>query len=343
MIFAFAPNEQFNFLTAFAQRVGAFLHENTLPLPPWLGTGSIRRVRLAPDFSLLIHQYVLREELILKRTAADNTADRVNVLFQLHAGAEEQHSPNDALPTDRRAEFTVRITSPDINSELRFPPGVAIFFTVLSMTRPALRQLLRLNTMNGVVEQILVGSQGFLFYETMPADAQRTLRALTALDTQRALGELRIWIQVQELICWLFDRLLMREIGRHRPIHRADAEQLERVRAAVVANLSVPPQLPQLASLANMSISKLTDLYKQVFGDSIYDYFQKARMDEAGHLLKQGGYSVSETGYRLGFSNLSHFSRLFQKHHGVTPRRFATVGTQPMTGIITQTHERYQL
>ena len=260
------------------------------------------------------------------------------MLFQLHAGPERQRVPDDALPTDRRAEFTVRISSPDINSELHFPPGVAIFFTVLSMTRPALRQLLGLDTMNGVVEQILVGSQGFLFYETMPADAQKTLRALTALDRQRALGELRIWIQVQELICWLFDRLLTREILRHRPIHRADAEQLERVRAAIVADLSAPPQLSHLAHLAGMSISKLTDLYKQVFGDSIYGYFQKARMDEAGHLLKQGGYSVSETGYRLGFSNLSHFSRLFQKYHGVTPRRFAAVGSKPMTGIATQTH-----
>ena len=326
MVFAFAPDEQFNFLTTFAQRVGASLHENTLTLPPALGMGSIRRVRLAPEFSLLIHQYVLREELILKRTAADNTADRVNVLFQLHAGPQEQRVPDDTLPTDPRAECTVRITSPDINSELRFPPGVAIFFTVLSMTRPALRQLLRLNTntMNGVAEQILVGSQGFLFYETMPADAQRTLRALTAQDTEQTLGELRIWIKVQELICWLFDRLLMRKIGRHRPIHRADAEQLERVRATVVADLSVPPQLPHLAHLAGMSVSKLTDLYKQVFGDSIYDYFQKARMDEAGHLLKESRYSVSEVGYQLGFTNLSHFGRLFEKHHGLKPKRFAT-------------------
>lgn len=324
MLFDFAPGEQFNFLVAFAQRIGASLEDNTLTLPHWLGVGSIKRVRLSPDFSLLIHQYVLTEELILKRTAADNTADRVNVLFQLHAGPEGQPGPDEAAPTDRRAEYTIRITSPDINSELRFPPRVSIFFTVLSMTRPALRNLLRINTMNGVVEQILTGSQGFLFYETMNADAQKILKTLTIVDTQLALSELRIWIQVQKLLCWLFDRLLARETLKHRPVHRGDAEQLGRVRAAVVADLSVPPQLAELANLAGMSISKLTDLYKQVFGGSIYEYFQKARMNEAGHLLKQGGYSVSETGHRLGFSNLSHFSRLFKKHYGITPKRFAT-------------------
>lgn len=323
MLFEFAPSEQFNFLAAFAQRVGTSLQDNTLTLPRSLGMGSIRRVRLAPDSSLLIHQYVLTEELILRRTAADNTADRVNVLFQSNAWPEGQVIPDDVAPTDRRAEYTIRITSPDINSELRFSPGHAIFFTVLSMTRPALRNLLKLNKMSGVVEQILIGQQGFLFYETMSADAQKILKTLTAVDTQLALGELRIWIQVQELLYWLFDRLLARETIKHRSIHRVDADQLGRVRATVVADLSVPPQLPQLAKLAGMSISKLTYLYKQVFGDSIYDYFQQARMDEAGYLLKQGGCSVSETGHQLGFSNLSHFSRLFEKHYGITPKRFA--------------------
>ena len=73
MQFDFAPGERFNFMAAFAQRVGASLHQNTLTLAPSLGTGSIKCVRLTPDFSLL-HQYVLTEELILRRTAADNTA-----------------------------------------------------------------------------------------------------------------------------------------------------------------------------------------------------------------------------------------------------------------------------
>lgn len=324
MLFEFAPGEQFNFLEAFAQRVGASLHDGTLTLPDSLGVGSIKRIWLAPDFSLLVHRYVLAEELILRRTAADNSADRVNVLFQTNAWPEGYAGPDDVAPTDRRAEYAIRITSPDIDSEIRFPPGRALFFTVLSMTRPALRNLLRIKNRNEVVEQILVSRQGFLFYETLSADAQKILKALAVVDTQRELGELRVWIQVQELLCWLFDRLLARETLKHRPIHRVDAEQLGRVRAAVVADLSVPPRLPELARVAGMSISKLTELYKQVFGDSIYDYFQKARMEEAGYLLRQVGCSVSETGHRLGFSNLSHFSRLFEKHYGIKPKRFAT-------------------
>ncbi len=129
---------------------------------------------------------------------------------------------------------------------------------------------------------------------------------------------------MQELLCVLFDRLLARETVKHRRIHQADADQLERVRLAVFADLRIPPQLPELASLAGMSLSKLTDLFRQVFGDSIYAYYPKVRLAEAGYLLRQAGCSVSETGYRVDFSNLSHFSRLFEKHYGVKPKRFAT-------------------
>jgi len=75
-----------------------------------------------------------------------------------------------------------------------------------------------------------------------------------------------------------------------------------------------------------MSETKLKQLFKQTFGDSIYNYFQKIRMEEAAFLLKQSAYSVSEVGFQLGFSNLSHFSRLFQRHYGVTPKKYSVTG-----------------
>ena len=323
MLFEFAPGEQFNFLAAFAQHLGMSQQDHTVTLPSWLGVGTVKRVGLVPNFSLLIHQYTLTEELVLRRTAANNTADRINVLFQ---ASDQMNEPFSTAPTDRHQANTVRITSPDIDSEIRFPPGQRIICAVLSMNRSALQGLLRINRMNGVVEQILQGTQAFLFYETLSADAYQLLRTLVAIDADKDLASLRIWIQVQALLCWLFERLLARGTRAHRPIHRVDADGLSLVRTAVVADLSVPPQLAQLAQLAGMSTSKLTDLFRQVFGDSIYDYYQKARMAEAGHLLRQAGYSVSETGHRLGFSNLSHFSRLFEKYYGIKPKRFATNG-----------------
>jgi AraC-like DNA-binding protein len=46
-------------------------------------------------------------------------------------------------------------------------------------------------------------------------------------------------------------------------------------------------------------------------------------MQEAARLLQSKQFSVSEVGYQLGFSNLSHFSRTFEKHVGMKPKKYA--------------------
>ncbi|WP_299780834.1 helix-turn-helix transcriptional regulator [uncultured Formosa sp.] len=78
-----------------------------------------------------------------------------------------------------------------------------------------------------------------------------------------------------------------------------------------------------LAQLAGFSESKLKRLFKQIFGNSLYDYYQVFRMKEAARLLKENKLSVSEVGYKIGFSNLSHFSRVFEKHVGLKPKKYS--------------------
>lgn len=99
-----------------------------------------------------------------------------------------------------------------------------------------------------------------------------------------------------------------------------EMEQIYKVRANILADLSVPPQLPALAKKTGLSLTKMKQVFRQTFGDSIYNYYQSERMRHAAHLLKE--YSVSEVGYHIGFSNLSHFTRVFERHHQVKPKRY---------------------
>jgi AraC-like DNA-binding protein len=95
------------------------------------------------------------------------------------------------------------------------------------------------------------------------------------------------------------------------------------VREKLLEDLSNPPTLEVLAGYAGISLSKLKRLFKQVYGKNVYQYYQDIRMKEAAYLLKHKGLSVSETGYALGFSNMSHFSRVFEEHIGVKPKKYS--------------------
>ena len=63
-----------------------------------------------------------------------------------------------------------------------------------------------------------------------------------------------------------------------------------------------------------MSESKFQSLFKQMFGMSAYQYHIVAKMEEAKKFLLSNNYSVSDVGFMLGYSNLSHFTDIFKKH-----------------------------
>lgn len=52
---------------------------------------------------------------------------------------------------------------------------------------------------------------------------------------------------------------------------------------------------------------------------SFGEYIRKLRIEKAIHLLKEPRYSLTEIAYLTGFSDQSHFNRIFKKHTGKNP------------------------
>jgi AraC-like DNA-binding protein len=197
---------------------------------------------------------------------------------------------------------------------------------VVGITASKLQSLLSIAQPNAIIKTVTTENASFLFFESMNAETQLLLKNIAFINMNDALSHFYVQIKVQELLYLLFSKLSLRENTSYQNINSADAEKLLVIRNEILSDLSTPPVLPELAQIAAMSETKLKQLFKQTFGDTIYNYYQKVRMEEAGFLLKKAHLSVSEVGYQLGFSNLSHFSRLFEKHYGITPKKFSSAG-----------------
>jgi AraC-like DNA-binding protein len=197
---------------------------------------------------------------------------------------------------------------------------------VLGIQRQALSSLLRIDRASGPLETILHRNTSFFYHEKMHPEVQRILKQISEIRDQNKLSSLYYGIKIRELIYFLSGKLLDRRAGKQNPVNKSDIDKLNEIRTAMLADLGLRPKLNSLSKMAGMSETKMKQLFRQIFGDTIYNYYQHERMQEAGFLLKHAGYSVSEAGYRLGFSNLSHFSRLFEKHYGITPKKYALAG-----------------
>ncbi|MCE6988025.1 AraC family transcriptional regulator [Dyadobacter sp. CY323] len=327
MIFEFTANPGFNFLARFSEQFDIPLQDNKLIIPERMGTGSIRKIDFSDNFKLILHHYTFNEEFVLRRNAPDAFSDLVTIVFYSSA------LPNNNLSNRERSfsctkvnTSSIEVSSNDLNSEIRFPAGREIIFTVIGIKAPVLAELLDLAAPNPLIERMTNGHNTFLYHVLIDPDFEKTLKSIADTNVTDTLNKFFYKVKVQELLYLLFVKLTERETKKESRINSADVVKLMTVRDIMLTDLSVTPNLREMSRVAHMSETKMKVLFRQVFGDSIYNYYQTARMEEAASMLKQSGMAVSEVGYRLGFSNLSHFSRLFAKHHGHTPKKFQSVG-----------------
>ena len=327
MIFEFTASLHFNFITDFSKKYHIPLQDNYLTIPASMGEGYVRMVEFGNDFRLLIHRYKLKEDFIIKRNPAVEPNDLLSIFFYNNEQPLDLiYNQEQPVKFSQKNESAIQVTTNDLSSVIRFPAHTETQYLVVGITSSKLKYLLGVEKPNPVLQAITAGAASFLYFESMNTETRQTLKNIAVINMNDELSNFFVQIKVQELLYHLFHKLSKRENRSQKTLNNSDAEKLLEVRNIILADIGQPPFIPNLATTVGLSETKLKLLFKQTFGDTIYNYYQKVRMEEAAFLLKQSGYSVSDVGYQLGFSNLSHFSRLFQRYYGMTPKKYSTTG-----------------
>lgn len=117
--------------------------------------------------------------------------------------------------------------------------------------------------------------------------------------------------------------------GFDKPAARGTQKLQENFRKAVdfiEANFDRAISLEEIAKVAGLNRTYFSEIFHRVMGRKLSNYLMDLRMFKAATLLKNSDLSIKETAYRSGFSDLRHFTRVFQKHYHCTPGKFRTRG-----------------
>lgn len=101
--------------------------------------------------------------------------------------------------------------------------------------------------------------------------------------------------------------------------HDEDRRKIVKARDILLSHLDSPITIKELARHVAMNECYLKKGFKAMFGTTVYDFFQKERMERARYLLNEKGLPVSEVALKMGYSCISHFSTAFKKHTGLKP------------------------
>lgn len=98
--------------------------------------------------------------------------------------------------------------------------------------------------------------------------------------------------------------------------------KIKKAKDIILSRMAEPPSLQELADEINLSLKKLKEGFKQIYGDTVYSFLFSHKMDYARKLLESNEHNVNEVGLKVGYSTSSHFIAAFKKKFGTTPKKY---------------------
>ncbi|RUR76785.1 helix-turn-helix domain-containing protein [Chlorogloeopsis fritschii PCC 9212] len=87
-------------------------------------------------------------------------------------------------------------------------------------------------------------------------------------------------------------------------------------------NLDQDLSLMEIAGIVQMSMYHFSRLFKQSTGLSPHQYVTNCRIEKAKRLLARTEEAINQIGQQVGFPNQSHFTSVFRKYIGITPKAY---------------------
>ena len=101
-------------------------------------------------------------------------------------------------------------------------------------------------------------------------------------------------------------------------------ELKEHIQDLIDTNFSL--SLKEISKELDMNPTYLSREFSKYFDNlSFGEYIRKLRIDKAKHMIESSSYTLAEISFLTGFSDQSHFTRIFKKYSGMSPSEYKKI------------------
>lgn len=178
---------------------------------------------------------------------------------------------------------------------------------------------------DNLTDDILNFRHATSFSKTVPlcGKTRMVLEALLNHTYTDTLENIFVNAQTQMLLLYSLDCMLGEKeidtVNCKFLANEADREKIVKAREILIQHIGEPITIKELSRKVAINECYLKKGFKELFGTTVFDFYQSQRMEHAKYLLYEKGLSVTEVSMLLGYSSISHFSTAFKKHTGLKP------------------------
>ena len=166
-------------------------------------------------------------------------------------------------------------------------------------------------------------NQKYYFENKISNPISLVLNEIKRFDIKSSTKNLFLKAKVYELFSHLYNR--NRDLNIEQCPFLTNEENFKKIKKAkeiIITNMTNPPSLVELSEEINLSLKKLKEGFKKIYGKPVYQFLIEHKMELAKKLLSENNFNVNEVSLKLGYSTASHFITAFKNKYGLTPRNF---------------------
>ncbi len=156
---------------------------------------------------------------------------------------------------------------------------------------------------------------------------KRVLAEIITSNRSGLLPRLLLETKIKELLVIQLEHFLYHDQEHTKKagslLQPSDMDKLSEAKRILDERFAKPPLIAELARMVTLNEYKLKVGFKSLYNQTVYQYVIQKRMKLALSLLKDGGHTVSEVAYKVGYRDISHFSNAFLKYYGHRPKAIA--------------------
>ena len=131
-----------------------------------------------------------------------------------------------------------------------------------------------------------------------------------------------IRVKVLELLLILTGLDPAENSTKHASFPAAQIETIKQIHAFLVEHFSEHYTIAELSERFHISPTIMKKCFHGVYGDSVYAYMKKYRLQVAERLLKESRATVGEIALQVGYQNPNKFTSAFCAEYGVPPTSY---------------------
>ena len=302
--------------------------DDFLAVPATSGEGSIKILKLFDELQVMLADVSFNETLVTTREYSDKR------YFILHfddvyiTKTAALKVNGETLQKTNTRHTVARLTSNMFINTEEIPANLHIRSIKILFDEKWLKKYLGLSADTDVLQKYLSLKTESFDIEQLDETYLRLMEEIWSVPQNDPVQNIFLQNRVTLLIERFFTRLHDKSNLLKGRFNLTDDEvkRLIQVEQLLVNDFSeAPPTIDEFARIVTMSSTKLKKSFKGIYGNSIYAYYQKVRMQKAKELLQSGKYNVNETAQAIGYHNTSNFIVAFKKQFAISPGELAAL------------------